>query len=75
MKSWKKFFAALGTFIGLIIILTCQLFASWAGVCFILWIAAKLIRVTFSLRVASGIWVLLIFAQKFIEAFVEKAKT
>lgn len=74
MDAWKKFFAALGKIIGIVIILFAEYLVSWVGVCIVLWVIAKLLCIAYSLRVASGIWLAMIFVQKFIESIMEKYK-
>lgn len=74
MDAQKTFFAALGKILGIIIILFAEYLVSWAGVCFVLWVIAKLLHITYSFRVASGIWLAMIFVQKFIESIMEKYK-
>lgn len=74
MDAWKTFFATLGKILGIIIILFAEYLVSWVGVCFVLWVIAKLLHITYSFRVASGIWLAMIFVQKFIESIMEKYK-
>lgn len=68
MDAWKTFFAALGKILGIIIILFAEYLVSWAGVCFVLWLVAKLLGITYSLRIATGIWLVMIFISKFVES-------
>ena len=68
MKSWKTFFAALGKIIGIIIVLFAEYFVSWTGVCFAVWLITKLLGITYSLRITTGIWLAMMFISKFVES-------
>lgn len=73
IEAWNKFFKALGSYIKNLIIFAATCFVSWAMV--IIWVLFKLMSplfmkfdiTTFSVQVATGIWLALFLLEKLIE--------
>ncbi len=75
IEIWNKFFKALGSYIKNLIIFAASCFVSWAMSMVIIWVLFKLMSplfikfdiTTFSVQVATGIWLALFLLEKFIE--------
>ena len=67
MNSWGKFFKAVGSFIAVLLILVATYFTSWVMTSALIWVIFKLFRLNFELRIATGIWLVLILIEKFIK--------
>ena len=68
MNAWNKFFKALGSYIKNLIIFAATCFVSWAMAMVIIWaLFIKFDITTFSVQVATGIWLALFLLEKFIE--------
>lgn len=67
MNAWNKFFKALGSFIGIILILAATYFTSWIITIGIIWLIFKLLNITFTVKVATGIWLALVLMERFIK--------
>lgn len=67
MKAWKNFFKALGFFLGIVLILAATYFTSWIITIGIIWLIFKLLNITFTVKVATGIWLALVFLERFIK--------
>ena len=67
MNAWNKFFKALGSFIEIILILAATYFTSWIITIGIIWLIFKLLNITFTVKVATGIWLALVFLERFIK--------
>lgn len=67
MNAWKKFFKALGSFLGIVLILAATYFTSWIITIGIIWLIFKLLNITFTVKVATGIWLALVFLERFIK--------
>ena len=66
MNAWNKFFKALGSFLGIILILTATYFTSWVITIGMIWLIFKLLNITFTIKVATGIWLVLVLLERFI---------
>lgn len=64
---WKNFFKALGSFLGTILFLALIYFTSWIITIGIIWLIFKLLNITFTVKVATGIWLALVFLERFIK--------
>ena len=67
MNAWKNFFKALGSFLGIVLILAATYFTSWIITIGIIWLIFKLLNITFTGKVATGIWLALVFLERFIK--------
>lgn len=67
MNAWKNFFKALGSFLGIVLILAATYFTSWIITIGIIWLIFKLLNITFTVKVATGIWLALVFLERFIK--------
>lgn len=67
MNAWKNFFNALGSFLGIVLILAATYFTSWIITIGIIWLIFKLLNITFTVKVATGIWLALVFLERFIK--------
>lgn len=67
MNAWKNFFKALGPFLGIVLILAATYFISWIITIGIIWMIFKLLNITFTVKVATGIWLALVFLERFIK--------
>ena len=67
IEAWNKFFKALGSFIGIILILAATYFTSWIITIGIIWLIFKLLNITFTVKVATGIWLALVLMERFIK--------
>lgn len=67
IEAWKKFFKAPGSFIGTILFLTLTYFTSWITTIGIIWLIFKLLNITFTVNVATGIWLTLILLECFVK--------
>lgn len=67
IEAWNKFFKALGSFLGIVLILVATYFISWITTIGIIWLIFKLLNITFTVKVATGIWLALVFLERFIK--------
>lgn len=67
MNTWKNFFKALCSFLGIVLILVATYFISWITTIGIIWLIFKLLNITFTIKVATGIWLVLILLECFIK--------
>ena len=67
INAWKDFFKALGSFLGILLILVATYFTSWIITIGIIWLIFKLLNVTFTIKVATGIWLALVLLERFIK--------
>ena len=67
MNAWNKFFKALGSFLGIILIIVATYFTSWVITISIIWLIFKLLNITFAIKVATGIWLVLVLLERFIK--------
>lgn len=67
MNAWNKFFKAFGSFLGIVLILAATYFTSWIITIGIIWLIFKLLNITFTVKVATGIWLALVFLERFIK--------
>lgn len=67
MNAWNEFFKALGSFLGIILILAATYFTSWIITIGIIWLIFKLLNITFTVKVATGIWLVLVLLERFIK--------
>jgi hypothetical protein len=67
LNAWKNFFKALGSFLGIVLILAATYFTSWIITIGIIWLIFKLLNITFTVKVATGIWLALVFLERFIK--------
>ena len=67
MNSWKKFFNAVRSFAAVLLILVAAYFASWIMTSALIWVIFKLFRLNFELRIATGIWLVLVLIEKYIK--------
>ncbi len=67
MNAWKNFFKALGSFLGIVMILAATYFTSWIITIGIIWLIFKLLNITFTVKVSTGIWLALVFLERFIK--------
>lgn len=66
IEAWKSFFKALGSFLGTILFLVLTYFISWITTIGIIWLIFKLLNITFTVKVATGIWLTLVLLECFI---------
>lgn len=67
IEAWNKFFKALGSFLEILLILVATYFTSWITTIGIIWLIFKLLNITFTVKVATGIWLALILLECFIK--------
>lgn len=67
IEAWNKFFKALGSFLRIVLILVATYFISWIATIGIIWLIFKLLNITFTVKVATGIWLALILLECFIK--------
>lgn len=67
IEAWKNFFKALGSFLRVLLILAATYFISWITTIGIIWLIFKLLNITFTVKVATGIWLALILLECFIK--------
>lgn len=67
IEAWKNFFKALGSFLGIVLILAATYFTSWIITIGTIWLIFKLLNITFTVKVATGIWLALVFLERFIK--------
>jgi hypothetical protein len=67
IEEWKNFFKALGSFLGTILFLALIYFTSWITTIGIIWLIFKLLNITFTVKIATGIWLALILLECFIK--------
>ena len=67
IEAWNKFFKALGSFLGIILILAATYCTSWIITIGIIWLIFKLLNITFTVKVATGIWLALVLMERFIK--------
>ena len=67
MNSWGKFFKAVRSFIAVLLILVATYFTSWIMTSALIWVIFKLFRLNFELRIATGIWLVLVLIEKYIK--------
>ena len=67
INAWKKFFKALGSFLRIVLILVATYFISWMTTIGIIWLIFKLLNITFTIKVATGIWLTLVLLECFIK--------
>ena len=67
INAWKKFFKELGSFLGTILFLVLTYFISWITTIGIIWLIFKLLNITFTVKVATGIWLTLVLLECFIK--------
>lgn len=67
IETWNKFFKALGSFLRIVLILVATYFTSWITTIGIIWLIFKLLNITFTIKVATGIWLVLILLECFIK--------
>jgi uncharacterized membrane protein (DUF373 family) len=67
IEAWKNFFKALGSFLRILLILAATYFISWITTIGIIWLIFKLLNITFTVKVATGIWLALILLECFIK--------
>lgn len=67
IEAWKNFFKALGSFLRILLILAATYFISWITTIGIIWLIFKLLNITFTIKVATGIWLALILLECFIK--------
>lgn len=68
IEAWNKFFKALGSFLEIVLILVATYFTSWITTIGIIWLIFKLLNITFTIKVATGIWLMLILLECFIKS-------
>lgn len=64
---WNKFFKVLGSFMGIILIPVATYFTSWIITIGIIWLIFKLLNITFTVKVTTGIWLVLVLLERFIK--------
>lgn len=67
INAWNKFFKALGFFLGIVLILVATYFTSWIITIGIIWLIFKLLNISFTVKVATGIWLALVLMERFIK--------
>ena len=67
MNSWKNFFNAVRSFTAVLLILVATYFTSWIMTSALIWVIFKLFRLNFELRIATGIWLVLVLIEKYIK--------
>lgn len=66
IEAWRNFFKALGFFFETILFLALAYFISWITTIGIIWLIFKLLNITFTVKVATGIWLVLILIEGFL---------
>lgn len=67
MNSWNEFFKALGSILSVALVVFATYLTSWAMTTALIWLISKLFRLNFELRIATGIWLVLVLIEKFIK--------
>ena len=67
IEAWKNFFKALGSFLGTVLFLALTYFISGITTIGIIWLIFKLLNITFTVKIATGIWLALILLECFIK--------
>lgn len=67
MNSWNEFFKALGSILSVALVVFATYLTSWAMTTLLIWLISKLFRLNFELRIATGIWLVLVLIEKFIK--------
>ena len=67
IEAWKSFFNSLGSFLGTILFLVLTYVISWITTIGIIWLIFKLLNITFTVKVATGIWLTLVLLECFIK--------
>lgn len=67
IEAWKNFFKAFGSFLRIVLILVTTYFTSWITTIGIIWLIFKLLNITFTVKIATGIWLALILLECFIK--------
>lgn len=67
MNSWNDFFKALGSILSVALVVFATYLTSWAMTTALIWLISKLFRLNFELRIATGIWLVLVLIEKFIK--------
>lgn len=67
IEAWNKFFKAFGSFLEIVLILVATYFTSWITTIGVIWLIFKLLNITFTIKVATGIWLVLILLECFIK--------
>lgn len=67
MNSWKKFFNVVRSFTTVLLILVATYFTSWIMTSALIWVIFKVFRLNFELRIATGIWLVLVLIEKYIK--------
>lgn len=71
IEAWKNFFKALGSFFGILLILAATYFISWVTTIGIIWLIFKLLNITFTVKVATGIWLAAVLIQSVIRGIIK----
>lgn len=72
IEAWKNFFKALGSFLGIVVLFCATYFVSWITTIGIIWLIFKLLNITFTVKIATGIWLALILLECFIKGSQSK---
>lgn len=72
MNSWKKFFNVVRSFTAVLLILVATYFTSWIMASALIWVIFKLFGLNFELRIATGIWLVLVLIEKYIKGINAK---
>lgn len=67
IEAWENFFKALGSFLWLVVLFCVTYFVSWVTTIGIIWLIFKLLNITFTVKIATGIWLALILLECFIK--------
>lgn len=67
MKSWMKFLVSFGTVLGTIIVIVATYFLSWAVSSVLIWVIFKLFGFDFSIKIATGIWLVWLVIKKLFQ--------
>lgn len=67
MNSWNEFFKALRSILSVALVVFATYLTSWAMTTALIWLISKLFRLNFELRIATGIWLVLVLIEKFIK--------
>lgn len=67
MNSWKKIFNTVRSFTAVLLILVATYFTSWIMASALIWVIFKLFGLNFELRIATGIWLVLVLIEKYIK--------
>ncbi len=71
IEAWKNFFKALGSFFRILLILAATYFISWVTTIGIIWLIFKLLNITFTVKVATGIWLAAVLIQSVIRGTIK----